>query len=212
MYEPLEFNNGYEISNLHPHPIRKKDSKIHLEDQYLDELKTFVVNIDGDIKTKAWLVAHQFVGTELDSDGDRVCPSKCEIKFLNKNKCDYRTNNLEWIPKSKPRQPTKAEYLDELPETALKIDSFNGHEYKDYYFDPESKQVIQVNASKSKSKIKIIKPSISNGRNIIVIKDSTDKRRTVTYDKLVKHFENLDNESKLMLTSATKCVGGSESE
>jgi hypothetical protein len=182
MWQELEFNTDYEISTIYPHVIRKKGDDIHLDEQYLDELKTFIVNIDGEIKTKAWLVAHQFVDSE----------SCGEIKFLNKNKGDCRIANLEWIPKSKPREHTKAEYLDELPEKVIKIDSFNGHEYNDYYFDPESKQVIQVNASKSKSKIKIIKPSVSNGRNIIVIKDSAEKRRTVTFDKLMKHFEAME--------------------
>jgi hypothetical protein len=72
----------------------------------------------------------------------------------------------------------------------VKIDSFRDVNFTDYYFDPESKTVIQINASKSKNKIKIIRPSVSNKRNIIVIKDSDEKRRTVDYDGLVKHFSS----------------------
>jgi hypothetical protein len=105
-------------------------------------------------------------------------------------KLDTRIENLEWVTKPAPKAPLKAEYLEELPKNAIKIDSFNDITFNDYHFDPESKHVIQTNASKSKSKIKLIKPSVSNKRNIIVIKDSDEKRRTIDYDKLVAHFSS----------------------
>jgi hypothetical protein len=76
------------------------------------------------------------------------------------------------------------------------IESFGKHEFNDYYFDPDSKQVIQINSGKSRAKIKIIKPSVSNGREIIVIKDSSDKRRTVGYTELVEFCEECVEEEE----------------
>jgi hypothetical protein len=143
-------------------------------------MKTFIVDIPRLFKTKASIVAYQFVP---NPDGHPT------FKFKNRNTCDYRIDNLEWVPKAKPRAPNKAEYLNELPPNAIKIESFGKHEFNDYYFDPDSKQVIQINSGKSRAKIKIIKPSVSNGREIIVIKDSSDKRRTVGYKELIEFCE-----------------------
>jgi hypothetical protein len=191
-YEPLKLNPDYEISTLYPHPIREKGDDVYVEEHYIDELKTFFVDIRKHFKSKAFIVADQFLPNPEEIS---------TIKFKNKNTCDYRIENLEWVPKAKSKQPTKAEYLDKLPDNAIKIEAFGKYKYNDYYFDPESKQVIQTNSSKSKSKIKVIKPSDSNGREIIVIKDSEDKRRTVGYKDLVKHYENLNVEEDITIES-----------
>jgi hypothetical protein len=182
-WQTLKVHSDYEMSTIYPHVIRD-DDEILLEEQYVEEFKTFVVNIDGQIYSKAHLVAMEF----LENQGD----SK-EIKFLNRNKCDYRISNLQWVTKPSAKTPLKAVYLDKLPEGAVKIKSFNDIKFNDYFFDPESKNVIQINASKSKDKIKLIKPSTSNKRNIIVIKDSDGDRRTIDYCKLVEFYSKLDS-------------------
>jgi hypothetical protein len=170
VYVPLKLNPDYEISTIYPHPIREKGEDVNVEEYYVDEFKTFCVDVPRVHKSKTFVIAHQFL-----PNPDNLT----EIRFKNKNKYDYRIENLEWVPKSTPRTATKAEYLDKLPDNAIKIDSFGKYQYNDYYFDPDTKHVIQTNSSKSKSKIKVIKPSDSNGREIIVIKDSEDKRRSV---------------------------------
>jgi hypothetical protein len=181
-WQTLKVHSDYEISTLFPYPIREKGEDVNVEEYYIDGLKTFFVDIRKHFKTKAFIVAYQFLPYPDDENST--------IKFKNRNTCDYRIDNLEWVTKPAPKAPLKAEYLDKLPENAIKIDSFNDITFNDYYFDPESKHVIQTNASKSKDKIKLIKPSISNKRNIIVIKDSDEKRRTIDFDKLVAHFSS----------------------
>jgi hypothetical protein len=146
------------------------------------------VNIDNKFIPKQRIIAEHFIE---NPDNYR------DIKFKNKNKFDYRIDNLEW-QSSGAKTNSKAQYLTELPKTAIQITSFRKCEFKDYYYDKESKQVIQVGATKSGDKIKIIKPSVSNKRNIIVIKDIEGRRRTVDYDSLIS---KLNDEEQICLWS-----------
>jgi hypothetical protein len=176
MWQDLVLNSDYEICTVFPYPLRKKDEDNIVEEQYIEESKEFFVNIDGKFISKPKIVALQFVEKANDN---------LVVSFKNRDKKDYRISNLAWVPKSQPRGPTKAEYLEALPEEAIKIESFNDIEFNDYCFDPETKRIIQTNATKTGDKIKVIKPTVSNNRNIIVIKDIEGKRRTIDYNKLI---------------------------
>jgi hypothetical protein len=61
LWQPFTYNKHFEISTVYPHPIRKKGEDINAEEKYIDELKCFVVDIDGKIYSKAYLIALQFV-------------------------------------------------------------------------------------------------------------------------------------------------------
>ena len=41
-----------------------------------------------------------------------------------------------------PYQQQQFEYLDEIPDTAIELDSYNGHEYNKYWYDYDSERVI----------------------------------------------------------------------
>jgi hypothetical protein len=100
--------------------------------------------------------------------------------------------NLEWSSKKvENTEPTaKDEFLDKLPDGAIKIDGFRKANFNDYFYDHEHKRVIQISSGVTKNKIKVIRPSVSNGREVIVIKDIEDKRRTVDYGALIQCYSN----------------------
>jgi hypothetical protein len=92
-WEILTYDSKYEMCTVYPHVIRPIGSDINIEEKYIDELKAFVVDIEGDIKSKAFLIAVQFLHLNPDDYDSTIT---FQLKFKNKNKSDCRIANLDW--------------------------------------------------------------------------------------------------------------------
>ena len=78
---------------------------------------------------------------------------KTEIDHIDRDKRNNRIENLRWCDRSentKNRDKYKQqrnEYLDDLPETAVEVEEYNGFEFDKYYFDYENNRLIMRTSS-----------------------------------------------------------------
>ena len=116
-WETLRFNNNYEICTEYPHQIRKK-SNHRIIAEHENNCGYILVTITGNSELKHRLIAYQWIE--------------------NPEWCTVSTNRSDRLP----YQQQQFEYLDEIPDTAIELDSYNGHEYNKYWYDYDSERVI----------------------------------------------------------------------
>lgn len=137
-WETLRFNNNYEICTEYPHQIRKK-SNHRIIAEHENNCGYILVTITGNSELKHRLIAYQWI-----ENPDNLP----EINHKDHNKTNNHIENLEWCTVSTnrsdrlPYQQQQFEYLDEIPDTAIELDSYNGHEYNKYWYDYDSERVI----------------------------------------------------------------------
>ena len=77
-----------------------------------------------------------------------------EIDHINRQRDDNRVENLRWCTHSENirnqagRGRVRFTYLDELPETAEPLDSYNGHDFDGLYVDYEREKLYVFNGLK----------------------------------------------------------------
>ena len=90
---------------------------------------------------------------------------KTDVDHIDRDKSNNRIENLRWVNKSEnARNKGKYkqqgnEFLDELPDTAVELEEYNGFEFNRYWFDYNSKRLIMRTRS---GKLKFV--NVSCGR------------------------------------------------
>ena len=128
----LDFEDDYEILNEYPFTIRRKSDHYEVS-EFINHYGYPTVALCGDNKLKHRLIALQFIPND---DPEH----KKEVDHKNKDRTDYHLENLRWCTHSDNNINKVSygnylyEYVDELPEDAIKVLEYGKHEFVDYYF------------------------------------------------------------------------------
>jgi len=130
---------------------------------------------------------HQLV---MQYHGPPQPKGKTEIDHINKDKTDNRIKNLRWVSRSennKNRNSFKMpeiEYVDEIPDTAIPLDEYNGFEYDRYWFDYDSERLIVH----SRNRFKFVNISHNGNRSRMIICDINGRRHTIGWKKFFQEM------------------------
>ena len=139
-------DTDYEINDAFPYPIRKKGS-----DKVIKE------SIESNGYVRCWMNGkiykkHRVIGLQFIDNDDPV--HKIEIDHIDNNRANNHISNIRWVSASencKNRASSngrKFQFLDELPETAEPLDSYNGYDLDAVFVDYENKKVYLFNGIK----------------------------------------------------------------
>ena len=177
----------YEISLSIPHVIRDKFTK-RIISQSQNDVGYLQISLYGETKLMHRVICEQF--KKFDGDTARM-----DVNHINHKKLDNRIENLEWITHRENLANRRTfskqinEYIDEINENYVKIESYDNKKLKDrYYYDKENNLIYLE--TKHGDKYKLVKPS-SNGK-IKMISLITDKGKIMTrsYNKVLKYLQN----------------------
>ena len=185
---PIKSLDNYEVSTTQPWNIRKIEDKTCLK-QYMNHGYLMIV-INGTSKQIHRIVAEQFI-----ENSDPI--KKIQVDHINRNKLDNSIENLRWVTPSENNanrdyyEHQKWEYIESLPENAIEIVEHDGIKYSNYYYDIDNERILKLSFLKNRTRIKIIKPTISNKYLHINLTDIYGKGHTYSYNKLIRRFKNV---------------------
>ena len=142
-WEELKFDANYEICKTYPHQLRKKTTRNILKEGY-DKDGYITININRNKRQKHRLIALQW----LENDDPE---HKTQIDHINAIRTDNRIENLRFVSPSQNQKnkvghkELKYNYFDKLPESAEKLDSYNGHDFDGLYIDYENEKLYWFN-------------------------------------------------------------------
>ena len=129
----LGFENEYEILNVEPFSIRRKDNHYVISESIAG--KGYIrVNINKKDYLKHRLIALQF----LPNDDPE---HKTQVDHINHQRDDNRLINLRWVDNStnqKNRSSTKGfnyTFVNDIDEDSIVVDEYNRHQFEEYYYD-----------------------------------------------------------------------------
>lgn len=183
----LNFENDYEILNIHPFTIRKKSNH-----RILKECNNGNGYVSVSLSEKTYL-KHRIIALQFIPNDDPEV--KTEVDHINQIRNDNRIENLRWcthaensLNKSHYKRQ-KYEYTDKLDTTNLiTIENYNGDDYDRYYFD-KSVQKLYVY---TRRKYKVVNPSTNGKMLLVTLIDVNGKNHTVSYNKLIRQLNEIE--------------------
>jgi predicted transcriptional regulator len=126
-WEPVKDHPRYIIERAYPHTIKvEKTGKI--VSTYQDKTKGnyFTVRLDG----KRYYLHHLLAVQFLDNPNNYT-----QVDHIDRDKSNNNINNLRWCsPMQNMNNKVADKLVDELPESAKKIESYNGHAFEDLWY------------------------------------------------------------------------------
>lgn len=178
-FEPLKFNDAYQISTEYPYQVVTREGKNVSES--INNVGYVQITIDGITTGKHRLVAIQWIPN----------PDKLpEVNHKDHDKLNNSVENLEWCTVSDNRRDRRRyckqpiEYVDEIPETAVELVEYKGFEYDRYWYDYDTERLIMH----SRNRYHFV--NITNTTNSVVILDSTGRQHTISMNKLRNEMTN----------------------
>jgi len=89
------------------------------------------------------------------------------------------------------------EYCDVATQTKrpkqklIKLDSYAEIKLDRYYFDPNNDSILTIRKGKNGEVTKHIKPKLTNGKFVAILRDVDNKPRTVNFTKLIEYCQEL---------------------
>ena len=129
--------NGYEtdyvIYNCYPYPIKNlKSGKIIKEN--INKTSGYVqISLKGKCQQKHQIIAKQFI---LNEDPK----NKTKVDHIDHDKTNYHLTNLRYVTSSENNKNRssyrgiKYEFVNSIPNEAIKIEEYGKHLFDDYYF------------------------------------------------------------------------------
>ena len=140
-------DSDYEIFSEYPYPIRRKGSdKI---------IKESIKNGDGYVRCSLngkTFYKHRIIGQQFIENDEPE--TKTVIDHIDHNRANNHKDNLRWTTQSNNTKNRKAcrsrqfVLLDELPESAEPLDSYNGHDIDGLFVDYDNEKLYLFNGVK----------------------------------------------------------------
>ena len=173
-WEILKVDDTYEICKEYPHQIRKRATgRIIKECEDRDGYLRCALNCKLYLKHR--LIAIQWI----DNPDNLNC-----VDHINHCRTDNHINNLRWASVAdNSNNLVKQTFVDDIPEEAIVVDRYNGHEFEDLYFhDDVFYKYNGINYT--------IRPKYLNkaGNYRIYSTDVTGKYRTISYNQFKRQY------------------------
>ena len=138
--QPVEFvsllnHDDYEILNIYPFTIRRKDNHYEVKESN-DGKGYWRVSLNRKSYKKHRLIALQFIDNPNNYD---------DIDHINHDRSDYHIENLRWVSRSinqcnkTSHKGVQYEYVDKIPDKSIVVDFYNTrterHEFEGYYYN-----------------------------------------------------------------------------
>ena len=183
-FVPLLDHDDYEILNQFPFTIRRKDN--HLEVKEHNNQEGYPrVHLNSQTYLKHRLIALQFI----PNDDPEL---KSQVDHKNRNKADYHLDNLRWVSQSENQKNKESykgvnyEYVDDIPDDAIVVDSYGVHKFENYYYHDN---VFYFYNGIQYRKLHIIE--YKNGSKCVHMTDSNGENIGVYYNKFKKQYDLL---------------------
>lgn len=130
-------DSDYEINDAFPFQIRKKSNKRIIAEWKHKTQDYICCKMNSKHYQKHRIIALQFIPNEDPTN-------KNEVDHINHNRTDYHLENLRWVNKAENQKNTaghngfRYEFVDELPNDAIKIERYKGNEFEDIFYSPDT--------------------------------------------------------------------------
>ena len=184
--QPVEFvdllnHSDYEILNLYPFTIRRKDNHYEIKES-TNSNGYIIVALNSKPYKKHRLIALQFIPNPNNYN---------EVDHINRDRTDYHLNNLRWCSgstNSKNKSSHKNvtyEFVKEISDEAIKVLDYGNHQFEDsiyyyhddvfYFYNGIEYKIMHVNEEKYGSKF-------------VSMKNTNNKNVKVRYNKFKKLY------------------------
>ena len=132
-WQTCVIDSEYEMYTEYPYPIRRKGSDKIIK-ECIDNTGYLITHLNKKKFLKHRIIALQFIPNE-NPEINNV------IDHIDRNKLNNHINNLRWCSQSDNLKNKtnygsyNYEYVEELPEDAIKVDYYSNHEIEDYYYN-----------------------------------------------------------------------------
>ena len=131
----LDDDNDYEIEEEYPHRIRRVGSDKFIAET-LNKYNGYVyVKLNGKNYRK-----HRIVAKEFCYNDDKE--NKTQVDHVDRNKTNNHYENLRWVTPSENQKNRssykrqKIQYVDELPDDWVPVETYNGRDFEGYSYSP----------------------------------------------------------------------------
>ena len=130
-WEVLVIDDDYEINTKYPYDIRRIGKKRIIK-EYQEKEGYIRLSLNGKKFYKHRIVAFQFIPNDDPKH-------KTQVDHINHEEYDYRVENLRWCTasennKNKSGHKNPFEYVDKLPEDAVEVEEYNGHNFDNLFY------------------------------------------------------------------------------
>ena len=183
-WEVLKVDNEYEIYNVYPYPIRKRSTGKILK-EYVEHNRYLRLCLNKVKYYKHRLIALQWI--ENPNPDEYTC-----IDHVNRNPLDNRIENLFWcsdyenLNNQTRTNGRSIEYIDALPDDAIKVDHWNEFKFEDYYFSLEEEKFYRTLRN---GNIRIIPTHINCNIRVVKLTDINKHRHKINYSKFLREYD-----------------------
>ena len=188
-FEVLRENADYEISTDFPYVIRKRANghivKEHIENNGYVRLN-LLEKVNGRTVIHRYykhrLIAKQFIENPNDYD---------YVDHINRNKLDYRVENLRWCSasdNSKNRTSThnvEYDFFDDIDDEAVVVTDYGRHRFENYHYVPEEDSFYFYNGVKYR---RLHVNEMKNGYLFVYMMSTENKRVKVYLSRFKKIY------------------------
>ena len=184
-FVPLRnFEKEYEILNVYPYTIRKKNN--HYELKETDNGNGYKrVTLNGIKKYKHRIIAEQFL---INDDP----LNKILVDHINRDRNDNHLSNLRFVTPSENMKNRTLKgnnifnYVDEISDDAIAITDYGNHEFEDYYYVEEEDKIYYYNGVKYKELH--INETKGYGAKYVLLIDTQKKKVQLFYSKFKRLY------------------------